>query len=64
MLPAGEEHPCDVGKRQENFPKNRFRTTFPCKNNNKSEIPAINSLAHTIQTELTKCTFYYNSVNI
>ncbi|XP_078328337.1 receptor-type tyrosine-protein phosphatase kappa-like [Crassostrea virginica] len=29
MLPAGEEHSCDVGKRQENLPKNRFRTTFP-----------------------------------
>ncbi|XP_078328340.1 receptor-type tyrosine-protein phosphatase alpha-like isoform X2 [Crassostrea virginica] len=29
MLPAGEEHPCDAGKRQENVPKNRFRTTFP-----------------------------------
>nr|XP_022307014.1 receptor-type tyrosine-protein phosphatase alpha-like [Crassostrea virginica] len=29
MLSAGEEHPCDIGKRQENLPKNRFRTTLP-----------------------------------
>ncbi|XP_022306967.2 receptor-type tyrosine-protein phosphatase T-like, partial [Crassostrea virginica] len=29
MLPYGEEHPCDAGKRPENLPKNRFRTTFP-----------------------------------
>ena len=30
MLPHGEQYPCDVGKRQENLPKNRFKTTFPC----------------------------------
>ena len=30
MLPHGEQFPCDVGKRQENLPKNRFKTTFPC----------------------------------
>ena len=30
MLPHVEQYPCDVGKRQENLPKNRFKTTFPC----------------------------------
>ncbi|XP_078329023.1 receptor-type tyrosine-protein phosphatase epsilon-like [Crassostrea virginica] len=29
MLPHGEQYPCDVGKRHENLPKNRFKTTFP-----------------------------------
>ncbi|XP_078328090.1 receptor-type tyrosine-protein phosphatase T-like [Crassostrea virginica] len=29
MLPHGEQYPCDVGKRPENLPKNRFKTTFP-----------------------------------
>eukprot|EP00105_Crassostrea_gigas_P017835 XP_011435764.2 PREDICTED: receptor-type tyrosine-protein phosphatase epsilon-like [Crassostrea gigas] len=29
MLPYGEQHPCEVGKRQENLAKNRFKTTFP-----------------------------------
>uniref|UniRef100_K1PR81 protein-tyrosine-phosphatase n=1 Tax=Magallana gigas TaxID=29159 RepID=K1PR81_MAGGI len=29
MLPYGEQHPCEVGKRQENLVKNRFKTTFP-----------------------------------
>ncbi|XP_078328087.1 receptor-type tyrosine-protein phosphatase kappa-like [Crassostrea virginica] len=29
MLPYGELYPCDVGKRQENLPKNRFKTIFP-----------------------------------
>ncbi|XP_078328331.1 uncharacterized protein LOC111112065 isoform X4 [Crassostrea virginica] len=29
MLPHGEQHPCDVAKRQENIPRNRFKTTFP-----------------------------------
>lgn len=31
MLPYGEQHPCEVGKRQENLAKNRFKTTFPCR---------------------------------
>lgn len=31
MLPYGEQHPCEVGKRQENLVKNRFKTTFPCR---------------------------------
>lgn len=30
MLPSGEQYPCDVGKKQENIPRNRFKTTFPC----------------------------------
>nr|XP_022306912.1 receptor-type tyrosine-protein phosphatase T-like [Crassostrea virginica] len=29
MLPSGEQYPCDVGKQQENLPRNRFKTTFP-----------------------------------
>nr|XP_022308543.1 receptor-type tyrosine-protein phosphatase T-like [Crassostrea virginica] len=28
-LPSGEIHRCDVGKKPENIPKNRFKTTFP-----------------------------------
>ncbi|XP_061165545.1 receptor-type tyrosine-protein phosphatase T-like [Saccostrea echinata] len=28
-LPYGENHKCDIGKRDENVPKNRFKTTFP-----------------------------------
>ena len=54
MLPAGEEHPCDAGKRQENLPKNRFRTTFPCKNNNTSVMPSI----YSIQKQLTEFYIY------
>ena len=30
-LPSGEIHPCEAGKKPENIPKNRFKTTFPCK---------------------------------
>ncbi|XP_056002947.1 receptor-type tyrosine-protein phosphatase epsilon-like isoform X2 [Ostrea edulis] len=29
MLPYGEQHQCDAGKRPENVPRNRFKTTFP-----------------------------------
>nr|XP_022292874.1 receptor-type tyrosine-protein phosphatase epsilon-like isoform X2 [Crassostrea virginica] len=29
MLPYGEQFLCDVGKRQENLPKNRYKTIFP-----------------------------------
>ncbi|XP_056002945.1 receptor-type tyrosine-protein phosphatase epsilon-like [Ostrea edulis] len=29
MLSYGEQHQCDAGKRPENVPKNRFKTTFP-----------------------------------
>ena len=50
MLPAGEEHSCDVGKRQENVPKNRFRTTFPCKKLT-TEITAINNLTYTFESK-------------
>nr|XP_022305246.1 receptor-type tyrosine-protein phosphatase epsilon-like isoform X2 [Crassostrea virginica] len=28
-LPSGEIHRCDIGKKPENVPKNRFKTTFP-----------------------------------
>nr|XP_022305244.1 receptor-type tyrosine-protein phosphatase epsilon-like [Crassostrea virginica] len=28
-LPSGEIYSCDVGKKHENIPKNRFKTTFP-----------------------------------
>ncbi|XP_061194946.1 receptor-type tyrosine-protein phosphatase epsilon-like [Saccostrea echinata] len=28
-LPYGENHKCDIGKRSNNIPKNRFKTTFP-----------------------------------
>ncbi|XP_078327342.1 receptor-type tyrosine-protein phosphatase alpha-like isoform X1 [Crassostrea virginica] len=28
-LPSGEIYSCDVGKKPENIPKNRFKTTFP-----------------------------------
>ncbi|XP_061165548.1 receptor-type tyrosine-protein phosphatase epsilon-like [Saccostrea echinata] len=28
-LPYGENYQCDIGKRNENLPKNRFKTTFP-----------------------------------
>ncbi|XP_078328720.1 receptor-type tyrosine-protein phosphatase T-like isoform X2 [Crassostrea virginica] len=28
-LPSGEIHTCEVGKKPENIPKNRFKTTFP-----------------------------------
>ena len=34
MLSKGELFPCNVGKRKENFTKNRYKTTFPCKSNN------------------------------
>ena len=30
-LPSGEINTCEVGKKPENIPKNRFKTTFPCK---------------------------------
>lgn len=30
-LPSGETHTCEAGKKPENIPKNRFKTTFPCK---------------------------------
>ena len=30
MLPSGEQHPCEAGKEQDNIPRNRFKTTFPC----------------------------------
>ena len=30
-LPSGEIRPCEAGKKPENIPKNRFKTTFPCK---------------------------------
>ncbi|XP_056002937.1 receptor-type tyrosine-protein phosphatase alpha-like isoform X4 [Ostrea edulis] len=29
ILPYGEQHKCDAGKRPENVSKNRFKTTFP-----------------------------------
>ncbi|XP_061190063.1 receptor-type tyrosine-protein phosphatase T-like [Saccostrea echinata] len=29
VFPPGQLHKCDVGKRSENVPKNRFKTTFP-----------------------------------
>ncbi|XP_056003431.1 receptor-type tyrosine-protein phosphatase T-like [Ostrea edulis] len=29
MLPYGEQHQCDAGKRPENVPRNRFKTTSP-----------------------------------
>nr|XP_022305574.1 receptor-type tyrosine-protein phosphatase alpha-like isoform X2 [Crassostrea virginica] len=28
-LPSGETHTCEAGKKPENIPKNRFKTTFP-----------------------------------
>lgn len=31
-LPYGERFPCEIAKSAENIPKNRFKTTFPCKN--------------------------------
>lgn len=30
-LPSGEQYKCEIGKKPENVPKNRYKTTFPCK---------------------------------
>ena len=30
MLPYGEQFLCDVGKRQENLPRNRYKAILPC----------------------------------